>query len=43
VVGGVTAFLLVWAALLRLQLQTLRPFRHETPRFPTPPDEMDEA
>jgi hypothetical protein len=43
VVGGVTAFLLVWAALLRLQLQTLRPFRDETPRFPTPPDEMDEA
>jgi hypothetical protein len=43
VVGGVTAFLLVWAALLRLQLQTLRPFRDETARFPTPPDEMDDA
>jgi hypothetical protein len=43
VVGGVTAFLLVWAALLRLQLNTLRPFRDETPRFPSPPDEMDDA
>ncbi|MGH3480129.1 MAG: hypothetical protein ACRDQD_25235 [Nocardioidaceae bacterium] len=43
VVGGVIAFLLVWAALLRLQLQTLRPFRDETPRFPSPPEEMDDA
>lgn len=42
VVGGATAFLLVWAALLRLQLQTLRPFRDETPRFPSPPDAMDD-
>jgi hypothetical protein len=41
VVGGVTAFLLIWAALLRLQLETLRPFRHEVPRFPSPVDEMD--
>jgi hypothetical protein len=41
VVGGVTAFLLVWAALLRLQLETLRPFRDAVPRFPTPVDEMD--
>ncbi|HKH06032.1 MAG TPA: hypothetical protein VKA65_12770 [Acidimicrobiales bacterium] len=38
VVGGVAAFLLVWAALYGLQLQTLRPFRHQIPRFPTPPD-----
>jgi hypothetical protein len=36
VVGGVAAFVLVWAVLLRWQLQTLRPFREETPRFPTP-------
>jgi hypothetical protein len=43
VVGGVTAFLMVWAALLGLQLQTLRPFRVQTPRFPTPPDEMGDA
>jgi hypothetical protein len=41
VVGGVAVFLLVWAALLRLQLQTLRPFREQTPRFPTPPHQMD--
>jgi hypothetical protein len=43
VVCGVTAFLLILAALLRLQLQTMRPFRDEVPRFPTPPDEMDNA
>jgi hypothetical protein len=41
VVGGAAAFLLVWVVLLRVQLQTLRPFRDETPRFPTPPDEVD--
>jgi hypothetical protein len=38
VAGGVVAFLLVWGTLFRLQLHTLRPFRHTTPRFPTPPD-----
>ena len=38
VAGGVAAFLLVWGTLFRLQLHTLRPLRHETPRFPTPPD-----
>jgi hypothetical protein len=38
VAGGVAAFLLVWGVLFRLQLQTLRPFRNTTPRFPTPPD-----
>jgi hypothetical protein len=38
VVGGVTALVLIWAALLRLQRQTLRPFRDDPPRFPTPPD-----
>ena len=43
VVGGATAFLLVGAALLRVQLQTLRPFRDGTPRFPTPPDETVEG
>jgi hypothetical protein len=29
---------MVWGTLFRLQLHTLRPLRHETPRFPTPPD-----
>jgi hypothetical protein len=38
VAGGVAAFLLVWGMLFWLQWQTLRPFRHQTPRFPTPPD-----
>jgi hypothetical protein len=38
VAGGVAAFLLVWVTLLRLQLPALRPLRHQTPRFPTPPD-----
>jgi hypothetical protein len=38
VAGGVAAFLVVWGVLFRLQLQTLRPFRNTTPRFPTPPD-----
>jgi hypothetical protein len=37
VAGGVAAFLLVWGTLFRLQLHTLRPFRHQAPRFPTPP------
>lgn len=34
--GGVAAFLLVWGALFTLQWQTQRPFRDQTPRFPTP-------
>ena len=38
VVGGVAAFLLVWALLFWLQRQTLRPLRGLKPRFPTPPD-----
>ncbi len=38
VAGGVAAFVLVWATLFWLQRQTLRPFRYQTPRFPTPPD-----
>jgi hypothetical protein len=38
VAGGVVAFLVVWGVLFRLQLQTLRPFRNTTPRFPTPPE-----
>ena len=38
VVGGAAAFLVVWAALFRLQLPALRPFRDQTPRFPTPAD-----
>jgi hypothetical protein len=36
--GGAAAFLLVWGMLFGLQRQTLLPFRHQTPRFPTPPD-----
>jgi hypothetical protein len=28
----------VWGMLFGLQRQTLLPFRHQTPRFPTPPD-----
>jgi uncharacterized membrane protein len=38
VAGAVAAFLLVWVTLFRLQLPALRPLRHQTPRFPTPPD-----
>jgi hypothetical protein len=38
ITGGVAAFLLVWGTLYLLQRQTLRPFRDQTPRFPTPPD-----
>src|SRR3954452_15690958 len=37
VAGGVVAFLLVWGMLFWLQRETLRPFRYQTPRFPTPP------
>jgi len=36
VAAGVAAFLLVWSTLFLLQRQTLSPFRHQTPRFPTP-------
>ena len=39
VAGGVVAFVVVWVALFWLQRQTLRPFRYQTPRFPTPPDQ----
>jgi hypothetical protein len=38
VAGGAVAFLVVWGVLFGLQLQTLRPLRDQTPRFPTPPD-----
>jgi hypothetical protein len=38
VAGGAVAFLVVWGVLFRLQLHTLRPFRHASPRFPTPPE-----
>jgi hypothetical protein len=37
VAGAVAAFLLVWATLFLLQRQTIRPLRHQTPRFPTQP------
>ncbi|MGH2475118.1 MAG: hypothetical protein ACRDIL_07620 [Candidatus Limnocylindrales bacterium] len=36
--SGSVAFLVVWATLFCLQLPSLRPLRHHTPRFPTPPD-----
>jgi hypothetical protein len=36
--AGVAVFVLVSAALYWLQAQTLRPFRDQAPRFPTPPD-----
>jgi hypothetical protein len=39
VAGGAVAFLLVWAALFALQRESLRPFRDQTPRFPSPPDQ----
>jgi hypothetical protein len=39
VAAGVAAFVLVSVALHSLQAQTLRPFRHQAPRFPTPPDQ----
>jgi hypothetical protein len=38
VLGGAAAFLLVWGLLFWLQRLTLRPFHHQAPRFPTPPD-----
>ena len=38
VVGGAAAFLVVWGTLFRLQMPALRPFRDQTPRFPTPAD-----
>ena len=38
VAAGVTGLIVVWAALLRFQLQALRPLQGETPRFPTPRD-----
>jgi hypothetical protein len=38
--GGVAAFLLTWVMLFWLQRQTLRPFRHQAPRFPSPPDDI---
>ena len=38
VAGGGLAFLAVWGVLFRLQLHTLRPLRHTTPRFPTTAD-----
>jgi hypothetical protein len=37
VAAAVAAFLVVWLTLFRLQLPSLRPLRHQTPRFPTPP------
>jgi hypothetical protein len=39
IAGGIAAFAVVWAVLLRFQLHALRPLRGTTPRFPTPPDE----
>jgi hypothetical protein len=42
VAGGIVAFVVVWALLLRFQLHALRPLRDTTPRFPTPPDRSQE-
>ena len=39
VVVAAAAFLLVWAALFRLQRRALDPLPRTMPRFPTPPDE----
>jgi hypothetical protein len=39
VVAAASAFLVVWAALFRLQRRALDPLRRTTPRFPTPPGE----
>jgi hypothetical protein len=39
VAAGMVVFVLVSVTLYWLQAQTLRPFRHQTPRFPTPPDQ----
>jgi hypothetical protein len=38
VAAGIVAFVVVWGVLFRFQFYTLRPVRHTTPRFPTPPD-----
>jgi hypothetical protein len=38
VAAGAAAFVVVWLTLFWLQLPSLRPLRHQTPRFPTPPD-----
>jgi hypothetical protein len=38
VAAGAVTFLVVWLSLFWLQLPSLSPLRHETPRFPTPPD-----
>ena len=38
VAGGSAAFVVVWATLFCFQLPSLRPLRHHTARFPTPPD-----
>jgi hypothetical protein len=36
VASGTVAFVVVWGLLFRFQMQTLRPLRGKTPRFPTP-------
>jgi hypothetical protein len=40
VAAGVVAFLVVWGVLYLLQRSSLSPFRHPTPRFPTPQDQL---
>ena len=37
IAAGAAAFVVVWLSLFWLQLPSLRPLRHQTPRFPTPP------
>jgi hypothetical protein len=38
VAAGIAAFVVVWVVLASYQLQSLRPLRDSTPRFPTPPE-----
>ena len=43
VAGGAAAFLAVWGGLMPLQRHTVDPLRHNTPKFPTPPDQPQDA
>jgi hypothetical protein len=43
VAGGAAAFLAVWGGLMPLQRHTVDPLRHTTPKFPTPPDQPQDA
>jgi hypothetical protein len=43
VAGGAVAFLTVWGGLMPLQRHTMDPLRHNMPKFPTPPDQPQDA